>query len=154
MFSAAAVPDMQTLICARVGRESRAWDSFVRDGSIYSGARKAGSVENHASLPFRAAAGYHILAVVWDGEHDRLRQWLTGPDGKTTVSTAVNGTTDFGDVADIRLGALTRTGASSDYLKGGIACALIYSRALEDPDREAAVDYLSRRYFGVPAAKP
>ena len=155
VFSAAPGPATQGLLCAHAGKEVRAWDTFVRDGKIFSGVRKAGGVENHAGLPFNPVSGYHIVAVVWDGAHDRLRQWVTSPDGKTSQSTAVIGTTDFGDVADIRLGALNALGAPlQDFLKGGIASLLIYNRALDDADRHAAVDYLSRRYFGLPAAKP
>ena len=155
VFSAASGSATQGLLCAHAGDESRAWDTFVRDGKILSGVRKAGGVENHTSLPFNPVSGYHIVAVVWDGSHDRLRQWVTGPDGKTAQSTAINGTTDFGDVSEIRLGALNAQGRPlDDFLKGGIASVLIYNRALDDAERHSAVDYLSRRYFGLPAAKP
>lgn len=155
VFSAAAGPGSQCLLCARVGNEVRAWDTFVRDGMIYSGVRKAGGAENHASLAFNAKAGFHIVAVVWDGPHDRLREWITAPDGRTTQSTAINSTTDFGELSEIRIGALNSpSGSPTNFLKGDIASLIIYNRALEDPDREAAVDYLSRRYFGIPAVKP
>ncbi len=156
VFSAAPGPGTQGLLCAHAGPEQRAWDTFVRDGKIFSGVRKAGGVENHAALPFNPASGYHIVAVVWDGSQDRLREWVTSPDGKTAQSTAVTDTTDFGDISDIRLGALNALAPRpiEDFLKGGITSLLIYNRALDDTDREAAVDYLSRRYFGVPAAKP
>jgi len=156
VFTAGEGAEPQGLLCARVGNEFRAWDTFVRSGAVFSGVRREGGGENHASLPFEPAKGYHILAVVWDGAHDRLRQWLTTPDGKTVHSTAVSGTTDFGDLTEVRLGALNRdnNGATTmSYLNGGIASLLVYSRALDDAGREAAVDYLSRRYFGKPAAK-
>jgi len=145
----------QALFGTRVGPEVRAWDTFVRSGQVFSGVRKAGGGENHASLPWNANRGYHILTVVWNGAHDRLRQWLTTPDGRTVQSTAISGTTDFGDLNDIRIGAANRAGASGpvSFLKGGIASLLFYNRALDDADREAAVDYLCRRYFGVAAVK-
>jgi serine/threonine protein kinase len=145
---------VQTLLCARVGKEARAWDIFVREGRVFSGVRKAGGGENHVSLPWDARRGCHILAVVWDGSQDRLRQWVTSPDGITAQSTAINGTTDFGDLSDVRLGAMNNsTGPSKGYLKGNLATLLIYNRALDDAGREAAVDYLRRRYFGAPARK-
>jgi|GEM_PF-839904 len=155
VFSAASGSGVQALLGARVEKESRAWDSFARDGKIFSGVRKAGGGENHVSLPFNANAGFHIVAVVWDGAQDRLRQWVTAPDGRTTQSTAINGTTDFGTLSDIRIGALNaQSGPMKDFLKGGITTLIIYNRPLDDAEREAAVDYLSRRYFGVPAARP
>jgi hypothetical protein len=153
VLKASADPGQQGVLSARVGEETKAWDTFLRDGAVHSGVRKKGGADNHASLPFDAAKGYHILTVVWGGESDRLRQWLTGPDGKTAHSTAVSGTTDFGDVAEIRIGALNRAGGLKYFLDGGIASLLMYNRALDPAEREAAVDYLSRRYFGVPAAK-
>lgn len=156
VFSAAAGAEPQGLLCARAGGEQRAWDSFVRDGFIYSGVRQKGGAENHAALPFAAGGKFHILAVVWDGAHDRLRQWLTGPDGRTAMSTAISGTTDFGDLEDIRIGGMNhspRSGPAEDFLNGGIACLLLYNRAMEDAERHAAVDYLARRYFGAPAEK-
>ena len=156
VVSSTAGKTAEGLISARVGDEHRAWDTFFRDGQVHSGVRKPGGVENHISLPFDSAKGYHILAVVWDGSHDRLRQWLTPPGGKTIHSTAATGTTDFGDVAEIRIGALNRSNGAGDlkyFIHGGIASLLIYNRALEDFEREAAVDYLSRRYFGTPVAQ-
>lgn len=155
VFSAAAVPGTQGLLCASAGGERRAWDSFVRDGSIYSGARRKGGAENHAALPL-GAGKFHILAVVRDGAPGRLRQWLTGPDGRTAMSTATADTTDFGDVEYIRIGDMNRmpgNGGAQEFLHGGIACLLIYKRALDDAGRHAAVDYLARRYFGVPAER-
>lgn len=148
----------QTLLCARVGKEARAWDTFVRDGLVFSGVKNAEGGdkdrEDHAVLPWNASAGFHILAVVWDGSQDRLRQWLTGPDGKTAQSTAIYKTTDFGDLSDARLGAMNHnTSPANEYLEGAIAGVLLYNRALEDAEREAAVDYLCRRYFGKPAVK-
>jgi eukaryotic-like serine/threonine-protein kinase len=155
VFSAAPGAKTGALLAARVGKEARAWDTFVRDGKIYSGIRKSGGADNHASLPFKAAEGFHIVAVIWDGAHDRLRQWVTTPDGKTAQSTAISGTADFGDLSDVRLGALnSQGGPMKDFLKGGIASLVIYNRPLEDSEREAAVDYFARRYFGKPATKP
>lgn len=153
VLKASADPGQQGVLSAQVGDEVKAWDTFLKDGAVHSGVRKKGGADNHASLPFDAAKGYHILTVVWEGKSDRLRQWLTGPDGKTAHSTAVSGTTDFGDVAMIRIGALNRAGGLKYFLNGGIASLLVYNRALDPAEREAAVDYLSRRYFGVPAAK-
>ncbi len=143
------------LLAARIGREAGAWDTLVRGGEVLSGVRHEDGGDNHARLPWEARRGYHILAVVWDGSHDRLRQWLTTPDGRTVSSTAISGTTDFGDLSDIRVGAIYRQGASGPdkFLKGGIASLLFYNRALDDADREAAVDYLCRRYFGVAPVK-
>ncbi len=144
----------QTLLSAKVGKEIRAWDIFVRNGQVFSGVRQTSDKENHAELPWNASEGCHILVAVWDGSHDRLREWVTGPDGKTAESKAAGKTTDFGDVQEIRIGALNNTtGPPKGFLKGGVASVLIYNRALEDAEREAAVDYLSRRYFGKPAVK-
>ena len=155
VFSAEPAEGDQTLLSAHVGQEFRAWDTFVRGGLVFSGARKAGGAENHASLPWEPAGSFHIVAVMWDGPSDRLRQWVTGPDGKTAAGPVVTGTVDFGNVADIRIGALNHSsGRPGDFLKGGIASLLIYNYALDDAEREAAVDYLSRRYFGVPATRP
>jgi hypothetical protein len=155
VFAAKPAAGEMGLLSARVGSLTGAWDTFLRGGKVFAGVRKSGGGENHASLPWDASRGYHILAVVWDGSQDRLRQWLTTPDGRTVHSTAVSGTTDFGDLSDIRVGAMYRDGASgpASYLKGGIASLLFYNRALDDADREAAVNYLCRRYFGVAPVK-
>jgi hypothetical protein len=156
VFSADPAGGEQALLGAHVGSEPQAWDTFVRSGKVYSGVRKTGGLENHASLRLEPNSGFHIVAVVWDGSHDRLREWVTAPGGKTTQSTAVSETKDFGHLADIRIGAFNPQGSRpmGAFLKGSIASLLLYNRALEDSEREAAVDYLSRRYFGVPAAKP
>lgn len=142
----------ETLLAARVGPEPVAWDSFVSEGKVFSGVRKPGGALNHSQLPW-VGGDYRILAVVWDGDNDRLRLWVTGRDGKTATSTAISGTTDFGDLQDVRLGASKPPTGISDGLNGRIASLLIYNSALEDSEREAAVDYLCRRYFGVPAQK-
>jgi hypothetical protein len=156
VFSADPAAGEQALLSARVGKEHRAWDTLVRGGAVFSGVRKPGGLENHTMLPLEPKSGFHIVAVVWDGASDRLRQWVTSPSGKTLESTAVTGTTDFGKLADIRIGAYNPAGSKplGSFLKGGIASLIFYNRALPDTDREAAVDYLCRRYFGVPALKP
>jgi hypothetical protein len=153
VFSADPAGGDQVLLAAEVGSEDRAWDTFVRDGYIFSGVRKRGGGENHASMRLEPRAGFHILAVVWDGSRDSLREWVTGPDGRTAQSSAISGTTDFGGLSEVRIGARQFSGGKpmEKFLKGGIASLLFYNRALEDSEREAAVDYLSRRYFGVPA---
>lgn len=146
--------EKQALLSAAVGKELRAWDTFVEGGKIKSGVRKAGGGDNHAELPFNPSAGYHIAVTVWDGASDRLRLYLTTPDGKTATSPSVGGTTDFGDVEKIRIGAFNPAPRGQlNYLKGGIATLAVYNTALSDAEREAATDYLCRRYFGRPAAK-
>ncbi len=156
VFSADPAAGEQALLSARVGKEHRAWDTLVRAGAVFSGVRKPGGLENHTMLPLEPRSGFHIVAVVWDGASDRLRQWVTSPNGRTLQSTAVTGTTDFGKLADVRIGAYNPAGSKplGSFLKGGIASLLFYNRALPDTEREAAVDYLCRRYFGVPALKP
>ena len=152
VFSANETGDDMSLLSARVGQDVTGWDTFLRGGEIFSGIRLKGGVENHTRLPC-PAGGWRILAVVWDGSRDRLRQWLTGPDGKTTPSAAISGTSDFGDLQEIRLGAFRPARGTGQWFNGGLASLLLYNRSLEDSERAAAVDYLSRRYFGVPAGK-
>lgn len=155
VFSAGRTADRQGVLCAQAGREARAWETFVEGDRVFSGVSLSGAAEHQVSLPFEAAKGFHILTVRWDRTGDRLRQWLTGPDGNTIASEETGGAAAIADtVSAVRLGALNaRRGPAGDFLRGGIASLLIYNRALDDTAREAAIDYLSRRYFGVAASR-
>ena len=145
-------PSWQTtsrVVSAKCGVQPKAWDLVTDKTKIRAGTRKTDGKNDKGEIGIPVPGEFFIAQFIRDGAINWAKLYITNAKGETTISNPFPAKDNLGPLNALRLGCLSefKDPADADYFKGDIALVLIYNRKLGDPDRDAVIDYLLKRFM-------